>query len=499
MNGTELLTMSQPVRVLVLEDDPDDFLLLCGMTSRFAELEAELTRASSYDEGMQMLSQAQFDAVFVDYRLGARDGLEFITEARAKGIRYPMVFLSGQGATDVDVAALRLGAADYLSKDGLDSGLLERSLRYALERQRVDEALRRSDEYYRAIIDNSQDLITIIDEAAVIRFESPSLMRILGYEVGERLGHDFFDYLHPHDAAEAGRRLDSALHGREGEGDGEFRVRHKDGSWRHLELKAKNLLQLSGLKGVLFNARDITERKRGIETLLKVERLAFLGQLTAGMAHEVRNPLAIIQMSAEMLREGDGVDAEGKRHATVIVEQCHRLLRLMSETLNYSKNRPGEIVGVDPRELLEHSLKLARVQFGSAHQKTAVSWAESPAAPDFKVDRQKAELVLVNLILNAFQAMPQGGKLQLGWIAAGDGIQFFIQDNGPGMSEQDLDRIFDPFFTTKQQGSGLGLWLCQRMVDASGGRLGVESGQGEGSRFTVWLPIRGEIDENPGD
>jgi len=98
---------------------------------------------------------------------------------------------------------------------------------------------------------------------------------------------------------------------------------------------------------------------------------------------------------------------------------------------------------------------------------------------------------MVNLILNAFQAMPEGGRLGLGWLNASDGILFIIEDNGPGMSDEHLDRIFDPFYTTKQQGSGLGLWLCQRMVDASGGRLGVESCLGRGSRFTVWLPFDG--------
>jgi PAS domain S-box-containing protein len=404
-----------------------------------------------------------------------------------------MILMTGQGAVDVDLAALRLGAADYLNKDGLKPGELERSLRYALERQRAGEVLRRSDEYYRAIIDNSQDLVCIIDEKAAIRFESPSVLAMLGYQPDERLGRDFFDFLHPDDTHETGRRLDIAVRSPESEGEGEFRMRHKDGSWRSMEYKAKNLLQLSCLKGVLFNARDITERKRSMEALLKVERLAFLGQLTAGMAHEVRNPLAIIQMSAEMIKEsgGDHSEAEARRHASVIVEQCQRLLRLMSETLNYSKNRPSELSELDPRDLLEHSLHLAKVQFGSASDKITQEWIPSQALPPIQADRQKAELVLVNLILNAFQAMGAGGKLGLGWQATGDGVLFIVQDNGPGMSESELDHIFDPFFTTKQQGSGLGLWLCQRMVDAAGGRLGVESGKGRGSRFTVWLPLIG--------
>src|SRR3954464_15294069 len=110
MNGLELEIMNQAVRLLVLEDDPEDFMLLSGMTSRFVELKAEVIRASTFEEGLQMLSQSVFDAVVVDYRLGARDGLEFIVEARARGFRSPMIFLTGQGAQELDLAALRLGA-----------------------------------------------------------------------------------------------------------------------------------------------------------------------------------------------------------------------------------------------------------------------------------------------------------------------------------------------------------------------------------------------------
>ncbi len=498
MDTLEAMSTGLALRALVIEDDAEDYLLLSRMFKQLKAIKVEPIRASSHEEGLEMLKQSAFDAVFVDYRLGARDGLEFIVDARSLGCRCPMILLTGQGGADIDVAALRLGAADYMAKDGLNAMLLERSLRYALERHRASEVLRRSDEYYRAIIDNSRDLVTIIDEKALIRFESPSVERILGYAAGERDGKDLFDYLHPRDTAETGRRLDLALRKKAGEVEGEYRMRHRDGSWRDMEFKAKNLLQLSGLRGVLFNARDITERKRSMETLLKVERLAFLGQLSAGMAHEVRNPLAIIQMSAEMMRESAEVGPEDKRHAGTIVDQCRRLLKLMGETLNYSKNRPSESVQVDPKELLEHSLKMARVQFGSAHEKIEIDWDLAEAAPDFMADRQKAELVLLNLILNAFQAMPGGGRLELGWQNSGDGILFSVKDNGPGMNEEDLDHIFDPFFTTKQQGSGLGLWLCQRMVDAVGGRLGVESGKGKGSKFTVWLPMEGMTHENPG-
>lgn len=498
MELAEKLSLNSSIRLLVLEDDGEDFLILSRILEKLPELKAVPVRASGFDEGLEMMRQALFDAVVVDFRLEARDGLEFISEARSQGQRCPMILLTGKGASNTALAALRQGAADYLSKDGLNPETLERSLRYAIERQHSYEAMRRSDEYYRSIIDNSQDLITIIDEKATIQFESPSVKAILGYGPQERMGKDLYDFLHDKDTYETGRRLDMAVRGAEGEVEGEYRMRHKDGSWRHMEYKAKNLLQLSGLKGVLFNARDITERKRGIETLLKVERMAFLGQMTAGMAHEVRNPLAIIKMSAEMLRDSPGSGPEEKRQAVIIVEQCQRLLKLMTETLNYSRNRPGELVSAQPRELLEHSYKLARVQFGSAHEKVTLVWMDAQETPPIVVDRQKAELVLVNLILNAFQAMGEGGRLGLGWLASGDGILFIVEDNGPGMTEEQLERIFDPFYTTKQQGSGLGLWLCQRMVEVAGGRLGVESGRGRGTRFTMWLPYDGGKIENPG-
>jgi PAS domain S-box-containing protein len=495
--ATNLLTLDRAIQVLVLEDDQEDFLLLSRMMAHFTDLKTEVVRVTEYTDGLGMLRESFFDAVLVGHRWGGKDGLKFIGDARAEGYRCPMILLTHQGRPEVDLEALRQGASEYLIKASLNAPLLERTLRYALERQRTLEALRRSDEYYRAIIENSQDLITIIDERGLIRFDSHSVTRILGFQVEERLGQDFFLYLHPQDLEEARQRLQRAVREQVGEGEGEYRMRHKDGSWRYMEFKAKNLLQLSGLQGVLFNTRDVTERKRSLDALRKVERLAFIGQMAAGLAHEIRNPLAIIQMSAEMLRDDDESGAEGRRHASVIVEQCGRLLKLMNETMNYSRSKPIQLSLENPRELMEYALKLARIQFGSAHEKFDVIWLESPSGPSLKVDRQKAELVLVNLILNAFQALPlEGGRLGLGWLVADDGIVLIVEDNGPGMSEQDLDHIFDPFFTTKQHGSGLGLWLCQRMVDASGGRLSVESGLNKGSRFTVWLPVHGVANED---
>jgi CheY-like chemotaxis protein len=135
------------MKLLVLEDDAEDFLLLSRMAAQFRDLKADVMRATSYAEALQILKESYFDAVLVDYYLGAQDGLEFIGEARAEGVRCPMILLTGQGGGDVDLEALRLGAADYLGKSGLNAPLLERSLRYALERQRAQEALRRSDEY----------------------------------------------------------------------------------------------------------------------------------------------------------------------------------------------------------------------------------------------------------------------------------------------------------------------------------------------------------------
>jgi PAS domain S-box-containing protein len=485
-------TTTQLKRFLVLEQDPILYARLEDMLSHLGAVPVQATHAQTIEEGLSLLAQCQFDAALVDHASGENGGLPFVVQARALGFGGPIILLGDKNIPKLDLWSLRLGAADCLAKEGLSASTLERSLRYCMERHQVQDVLRRSEEYYRGIIDNSQDLITIVDEHAVIRFESRSVEAILGFEPQQRLGGDFFEFIHPADAIEVGKRLDLLVSGGAGTqvDQGECRMLHQNGSWRDMEYKAKNLLQLSGLRGILINARDVTERKRGIEGMLKVERLAFLGQMAAGMAHEVRNPLAIIQMSAEMLGEDPALSDEGLRQTTVIMEQCKRLLRLMNETLNFSKDRPCEAVQTEPRELLEHSLGLARMQFGPSFENIQLAWSISQGLGPLWTDRQKIELVLVNLVLNACQAMPGGGRLCLGAERQGEETLFFVEDSGPGVSREIAGRIFEPFFTTKHQGSGLGLWMCQRMVDSAGGRLELESTPGVGSKFKVWVPSR---------
>jgi diguanylate cyclase (GGDEF)-like protein/PAS domain S-box-containing protein len=193
----------------------------------------------------------------------------------------PVVVLSGQDDEDVALQALQSGAQEYLIKGQGDGDLIARSIRYAIERQRADEELRQNEERFRSLVQKASDVITILDSDGTIRYDSPAIEHLLGYEQGERVGRPTFEYVHPEDVERVKVSFGRALEHPGVRPPLEFRSRHKNGSWRHLEVTRTNLLDDPAVRGVVANSRDVTERKRLEEQL---QQQAFHDRLT-GLAN----------------------------------------------------------------------------------------------------------------------------------------------------------------------------------------------------------------------
>lgn len=259
------------LRVLLVDDDENDYVLTRDLISEVGREGFDLDWVATYDVAREAVARQSHDLYLIDYRLGGYSGLELIREALASGCRKPMILLTGQGDHEVDDEAMRLGAADYLVKDQLAAPLLERSIRHAIERTRTLEALRGSEERFRLVVENSYDIITILNSEATICYTSPSLKRILGYDVGELVGKSILAYVHPED----GQTLNAAFR-RILEAPGlippiEFRFLHRDGSTHSLESVGSSIPhEVDGMR-ILLNCRDITERKRAEEALRESE------------------------------------------------------------------------------------------------------------------------------------------------------------------------------------------------------------------------------------
>jgi signal transduction histidine kinase len=234
-------------------------------------------------------------------------------------------------------------------------------------------------------------------------------------------------------------------------------------------------------------SRAYQRLRSAFEQLKQSDRLAALGQLSAGIAHEIRNPLGSIKGSIEILETEIAPDNPKQEFVRIIKEETARLNSIIAEFLKFA--RPPK-PAVEPSSLNELVLStLMLLQKEAEHSGVEIRRHLDPALPEIKLDRDQIRQVLLNVVLNGIQAMPHGGVLEIR-STAGDkgGAVIEISDNGPGMDEKDLDHIFDPFFTTKPQGTGLGLSISYQLIQNHGGRISARNNPARGMAFQIELP-----------
>jgi two-component system, NtrC family, sensor histidine kinase HydH len=221
------------------------------------------------------------------------------------------------------------------------------------------------------------------------------------------------------------------------------------------------------------------------EQVKRADRLSAIGQLAAGLAHEIRNPLASIDGAAEVLEAG--TDAEEVRRETlgIIRKECARLFRLLTNLLDFARPRPPEWRPVEVSRILDSVLELVRHSGG----KRIRFHREAPAdLPRLIADEEQLAQVIMNLTINAVQAMPEGGEIWLTAEAREGGVTIAVRDQGEGIPDELMDKVFDPFYTTKDEGTGLGLSVVHQIVSHHGGTVTALRNKDGGMTFSLWFP-----------
>jgi two-component system sensor histidine kinase HydH len=242
--------------------------------------------------------------------------------------------------------------------------------------------------------------------------------------------------------------------------------------------------------GKIIILRDLREVRRLQQEVKRREKLAAIGSLAAGVAHEIRNPLSSIKGFATLFRTRFDPKSDEHEAAEVMIHEVDRLNRVVTELIEYA--RPSHIAArkTDLGELVEHSLSLIRHDLDAAQVGVEVDIPEAIA--DVFLDPDRMQQCLLNIYLNAVQAMPEGGTLGIQGFRAEDGrTGLRISDSGKGIPKEDLSKIFDPYYTTKNQGTGLGLAMVLKIVEAHEGEIEVASHEGQGTVFTILLPVKG--------
>jgi two-component system sensor histidine kinase HydH len=255
-----------------------------------------------------------------------------------------------------------------------------------------------------------------------------------------------------------------------------------------LSVSAARIVNAAGkFIGSLIIFRDLTEIKALQQEVQRREKLAALGGLAAGIAHEIRNPLSSVKGMATYFKTRLASDPEAREAAEVMISETNRLNRVISELLEFA--RPSNISPVltEINTVIEHSLRLISADL-EAHD-ISLDLHLEPDLPSVHLDPDRFIQCLLNLYLNGIQAMDRGGRLTVATRPAQDeGVEIEVSDSGAGISEEDIQHIFDPYFTTKASGTGLGLAIVHKIVDNHQGRITVRSTPGAETAFVIWLP-----------
>jgi len=274
----------------------------------------------------------------------------------------------------------------------------------------------------------------------------------------------------------------------------EMILEEKDLKKKILDLNSSFLTDESGeINGVVVVIRDVTEIKDLNEEVARHKRLAALGKLSAGIAHEIRNPLSSIRGLAQFVYNSFSKTDERKEDLNTIIQEVDRLNKLVVQVLDFAKLKKPSLTRFSLNDLIRRITELFKLEIKDKQIKFSLEL--SPDISQIQADEDQIRQILMNVIINAIQAIPKKGEIKIktekALLKGEPAIKLIIEDSGIGITEKDFNQIFDPFFSTKEKGSGLGLSIVYKLVEAHQGEIKVESKEGKGTKFVIFLPQKG--------
>jgi two-component system sporulation sensor kinase A len=434
------------------------------------------------------------------------------TETRKKGkiSRYEIVLYRKDGKPRI----VQVSASPLWNKDGTYAGALS-IIMDVTERKNMEEKLRESEERLRLLIEYAPDAVYLNDLEGNFVDGNRQAEMLTGYRKEELIGKNFFEV-----GLFSERYLPKAMEviekNRHGEkfGPSEFELIRKDGNAVFVEISAFPVTR-GGKVEVIGIARDITERKKmeeklkeyaehleekveertkelkqAQEQLLRSERLAAIGQVAAMVGHDLRNPLTGISSATYYLKTklGSKIDKKTMEMLKLIENDIQHANKIIADLTEYSKEIRLELTETNPKSIVLEAL--SKVKIPHSIQVSNLAKTE----PRVTIDVEKMKRVFVNIINNAIDAMPEGGKLTITTRESDGNVEIAIADTGTGITKEVLEKIWTPFFTTKAKGMGLGLPICKSIVEAHGGKISVESIVDKGITFTVAIPIEPKLE-----
>lgn len=528
------------VKVLLIEDDEDDYMLTHDWFEEIDGTPFTLDWVKSYEQALNAIRAAQHDVYLIDYRLGMHTGLELLRQAKLEGCAAPLIILTGHGDRQIDIEAGRMGAADYLIKDEISASILERTIRYALERKRAEDALQQSEERYRNLFSHTPVSICEEDfsdvEAWLARVRASGVSDLTLYlQTHAEMVSQAARLVRIHDVNDASYALLKAsgltemvggLHYLFQTAAQSFLVEQLQAVWNGVsEVEQEvSIYTLSGepiqcvllwavptnddrrdLSNTILVMVDITQRLQTERALAQAQKLESLGLLTGGVAHDFNNLLVAMMGQTSLalahLPPGD----LARESIEKAVKATRRAADLVRQMLAYSGRGLLETRPIQLNSLIRENLHLFTATLPKHIQ---LKEALHATLPMIEGDPTQMQQVIMNLLLNSVDAIGKSpGTVSiitdLHKARPNDDrfskytglplrpavyVKLIVEDDGCGIEAETLAKIFDPFFTTKFSGHGLGLAAVLGIVRGHKGGMQVQSKPGQGTTFTILFP-----------
>jgi PAS domain S-box-containing protein len=492
--------LDKKIRVLVAEED-SGFLKMIEDSLKTSGSLYHIEKISSGKACLEKLQKERFDILLLDHSLSDGEGLSWLRRFNELGIGIPTIFVTAKGDPRLAIEAMKEGVFDYINRSAECAKafpfVVNRAIEghgLMLEKVRLQRELIETKNFLESIVEKAGDAISVVDLEGKVLYWNEGAEKIYGYKKEEVLGKKLSQFLYPRD--EQSRAEEEKLMGKwmmqvkEGKVVPNVEVKRQTKEGREIIINM-TISPLKDAEGKIIGAsricKDITHLKKAEERLVLAERLSSLGELTAGVAHELRNPLAGIKINTQILSRKKDLPEMEKKLLSSTQEGIEKIQKIVDDMLHFAKPKASHFEEEEINEVVEESLAILQTKLKKGNI-TSV-FERGQGLPRLRIDIHQIQQVLINLMLNSIQAMEKGGTLTIRTFPENEGgVGVELKDTGVGIPKSHLKKIFDPFFTTKSEGTGLGLSISLKILEKHGASIDVISEIDKGSAFTIHFP-----------
>lgn len=470
--------MQENISLLIVEDDEDDFFIFDNLLKKSEGLNVSMEWKKSVDEGIKFLSENEVDIIFTDYYLGAGTAIEFIDRAKQFS-NSPIIVLTGVGSREKDIEVMKLGASDYLSKDKISTGLIDRTIRYNIERKKHLDEISNSAKMFKQLYDISLDSLFVLDENFEIIRSNNTFDNLFGKK-STCLSDIFQDDLIYKSILNLLKREGQVL-------NKQFKINTDDGV-RYFIFSISGFINIANNKNKYQGKiREITKLRRIQEKSKRQEKINATGKMARTIAHEIRNPLSNISLSLGEIN-AIGHDQELETYFNIIKNSCTKINDIVTEFINSTKPEKLELKKQNINQILQISIEKCKDKMDLKGVQLDL---KLEATNFIELDENKLPIVFTNLLVNAVEACEETENpvitVATQNLSETGGVQVCVEDNGKGMDAETQKNLFNDFYTKKSYGLGVGMSAIYNLLNAHDAHIDVVSEIGDGTRFSIYF------------